>query len=132
MCKGTLLIFSLILVFTGCEPLCDKQIGTPTAVVTKSFTAVVTKSFIDIDGDSIRREHDPETGLVVTSTFFDGNKYVPGIEADLWICDGEITVESDPESSEGRDCRQLISTVELFGRTNPPYSCGGWACSFWP
>lgn len=124
MCKGTLLVFSLILVFTGCAPLCAKQIGTP--------TAVVTKSFIDIDGDSIRRDHDPETGLVVASTFFDGERYVPGIEADLWICDGEITVESDPESLEGRDCRQLISTLELFGRTNPDFSCGGWACSFWP
>jgi hypothetical protein len=124
MCKGTLLIFSLILVSIGCAIGCDKQIGTP--------TVVVTKSFIDIDGDSILREHDPKTGLVVASTFLDGNKYVPGIEADLWICDGEITVEDDPESSEGRDCRQLISTLELFGRTNPPYSCGGWACSFWP
>ncbi|PXF59581.1 MAG: hypothetical protein C4B58_03175 [Deltaproteobacteria bacterium] len=124
MCKVTLLIFSLILVFIGCALSCDKQIGTP--------TTVVTKSFIDIDGDPIRREHDPETGLVVTSTFFDGKTYVPGIEADLWICDGEITVKSDPESSEGRDCRQLISTLELFGRTNPGYSCGGWACFFWP
>ena len=124
MCRGTLLIFSLILVFTGCEPLCDKQIGTP--------TAVVTKSFIDIDGDSIRRMHDSETGLVVASTFFDGEKYVPGIEADLWICDGEITVESDPESPKAPECRQRISSSELFGRTNPPYICGNRPCSFWP
>lgn len=126
MRKRTLLIIPLILVSVGCTLLGSKQINAqsegPTAVVTKSC----------INGGIICREHDPETGLVVTSTFLDGKEYVPGTDADLWICSGKILDTSNPERSKNLDCRQRIYSSELFGRTNPTYSCGNWPCSFWP
>ena len=128
MRKGTLLIILFILVSAGCALLGSKQIGAQS----KGPTAFVTESCIEFDKCGICREHDPETGLV-KKIFFDGkNKSVTGIEADLWICDGEITIKSDPKSPEGPECRQLIHTLELFGCTNPGFGCGGWACSFWP
>ena len=117
MRKRTLLIILLILVFVGCV----------------SPKASVTKSIILLDeNEAIRREYDPKTGLVISSNFYDKKlmKYVPGIRAECWICDGEITDLIDPIKDQR--CRQLIDTLEFTGNANPDYDCGGWGCSFWP
>ena len=126
MRKKTLFIFLFILVSAGCATLGHKQIP----MQSKGPTAVVTRSWVN--GGIICREHDPETGLIVNSTFFDGAKCVSGTSVDVWVCDGEITVDSDPESSQDPECRQRTLSSELFGWTNPPYNCGGWGCDFWP
>ena len=117
MPKRTLLIILLILVSVGC-------------VAPK---ASVTESIILLDGDeAIRREHDLKTGLVKSSSFYDKKlrKYVPGIKAECWICDGEITDKIDP--TKDQRCRQLVDTLEFYGKLNQDYDCGGWGCGFWP
>jgi len=109
----TQLIILFILVSAGCA------IG-PTAIVTESC----------IPGDAICREHDPNTGLVTRTTYT--AERVEGIPTDHFeICNGKIDDKSIPESPK-TECRQVISSTDLYGEFNPYYNCGGWGCSFWP
>lgn len=114
MGKRALLIFLFILVSAACAG--------PRAVVTDSIS----------DGGNIRWVHDPKTGLKIKPTFLDGEKYVDGIEARFWICEEKIEVNAEPERLKASGCRERISSTELFGLTNPWYSCGNWPCHFWP
>jgi len=115
MSQRTILIILFILVSVSCA-------HGPKAVITDSIS----------DGGNIRWVHDPKTGLVIKPTFLDGDNYVDGIEGDLWICDGIIEVKDNPERSKDVECRAHIGSLQLFGLINPWYSCGNWACSFWP
>ena len=128
MRNKNLLIIWFILVVAGFAFLGSPQIGAqsggPTAVVTESC----------IDEGIICRKHDP-TGLPVSSTFYNPatGEYEAGVEAHVWICNGVILVTQDPEfPPTGVECRLRTYSSELFGQTNPSYSCGYWPCSFWP
>lgn len=135
MSKRGLLIILFVLVSAGCALLGSKQIGAQSDGV----PAVVTESCIDIYIDECKREevdckicrkHDPKTGLVDSVYYKKGEKVFEGVKADGWICEKEITDDSDPRTRQ--DCREFMTSSELFGYGNPGYSSGGWGWSFWP